>query len=101
MKAYTVTKEIRGKEYTAQFSGLSTSLRAVDSSYVEGTNNTSIEKLATFIFKHVIVQPSGLDIDDFDDMEEFNEVVTFGREVMQGKFRDEQDTETAKGTGKK
>ena len=40
------------------------------------------------IVKNVIVEPKGLDVDDFDSMEEFNEVVTFGREVMQGKFRD-------------
>lgn len=87
-KFYTVEKEINGKKYTAQFNGLSCALKAVDQSYIEGTSNTSVEKLAEYIFANVIVEPKGLDIDDFESMEEFNEVVTFGREVMQGKFRD-------------
>lgn len=87
-KFYTVEKEINGVKYTAQFNGLSCALKAVDQSYIDGTQNTSVEKLAEYIFENVIVEPKGLDIDDFDSMEEFNEVVTFGREVMQGKFRD-------------
>lgn len=87
-KFYSVEKEINGTKYVAQFNGLSCALRAVDQSYLEGTNNTSIEALSNYIFKNVIVEPTNLSIDDFDDMEEFNEVVTFGREVMQGKFRD-------------
>ena len=88
-KFYTVEKEINGTNYVAQFNGLSCALRAVDQSYIEGSNNTSIEALSKYIFDNVIVEPKGLTIDDFDSMEEFNAVVTFGREVMQGKFRDE------------
>ena len=90
-KFYTSTKEINGKKYTAQFNGLSCALRAVDSTYIEGTNNTSVEKMADYIFQNVIVEPKGLTIDDFESMEEFNEVVSFGRDVMQGKFRPEED----------
>ena len=90
-KFYTATKEINGKKYTAQFNGLSCALRAVDSTYIEGTNNTSVEKMADYIFQNVIVEPKGLTIDDFEIMEEFNEVVSFGRDVMQGKFRPEED----------
>ena len=90
-KVYTATKEINGKKYTAQFNGLSCALRAVDSTYIEGTNNTSVEKMADYIFQNVIVEPKGLTIDDFESMEEFNEVVSFGRDVMQGKFRPEED----------
>lgn len=88
-KFYTVNKTINGKDYTAQFNGLSCALRAVDQSYIEGTQNTSIEALSKYIFENVIVEPKGLSIDDFDTIEEFNEVVNFGREVMQGKFREE------------
>lgn len=94
-KFYSVTKEINGVTYTAQFNGLSCALRAVDSSYIEGTNNTSIETLSKYIFDNVIVEPKGLSIDDFDSMEEFNAVVTFGREVMQGNFRDQANNKTA------
>ena len=90
-KFYTATKEINGKKYTAQFNGLSCALRAVDSTYIEGTDNTSVEKMADYIFQNVIVEPKGLTIDDFESMEEFNEVVSFGRDVMQGKFRPEED----------
>lgn len=95
-KFYTVDKEINGVKYVAQFNGLSCALRAVDSSYIEGTNNTSIESLAQYIFNNVIVEPKGLTIDDFEDLDEFNEVVGFGREVMQGKFRDAADKAAAK-----
>ena len=90
-KFYTATKEINGKKYTAQFNGLSCALRAVDSTYIEGTNNTSVEKMADYIFQNVIVEPKGLTIDDFESMEEFNGVVSFGRDVMQGKFRPEEE----------
>lgn len=86
---YSIEKEINGTKYIAQFNGISTALKAVDASYIEGTNNTSMEKLATYLFKHVIVEPTNLEIDDFDDMEVFNEVVKFAREVMQGDFRKE------------
>lgn len=95
-KFYSVTKEINGKEYTAQFNGLGCALRAVDSSYIEGTNTTSVEKIAEYIFKNVIVEPAGLTVDDFDSLEEFNEVVTFGREVMQGNFREKANKATTK-----
>ena len=95
-KFYTVDKEINGTKYVAQFNGLSCALRAVDQSYIEGSSNTSVEKLADYIFANVIVEPKGLTIDDFDSMEEFNAVVTFGREVMQGKFRKETDEKPAK-----
>ena len=43
---YEVTKKINGKNYTAQFSGISTALTAVDSSYIEGTQNTSVAKMS-------------------------------------------------------
>ena len=97
-KFYVITKKIGGKTYKAQFNGISAALRAVDESYIEGTNNTSVEKLSKYLFEHIIVEPKGLTPDDFESMEEFNEVVSFAREVMQGDFRnkkDEKSTETA------
>ena len=87
-KFYTVEKEIGGVTYTAQFSGISAALRAIDDSYIDGSTNTSIAKLSDYIFKHVIVNPKGLSADDFDNMDDLNEVVSFGRDVMQGNFRD-------------
>lgn len=90
-KSYTVEKKIGNTTYIAQFSGLSTALRAVDNSYIEGTNNTSLEKLSKYLFEYVIVEPKGLTVDDFDSLDEFNEVVSFGRQVMQGELKPETD----------
>ena len=98
---YTVRKEINGKEYVAQFAGLSVAAKMVDETYIDGSSNTSIEKLADYVFRYGIVEPKNLSIDDFDSMEEFNAVVTFGREVLQGKFRNEADNGAAKAPGRK
>lgn len=100
-KFYQVKKEINGKEYIAQFSGISAALRAVDESYIDGTNNTSMNKLAEYLFKHIIVEPKGLTVDDFDSMEEFNEVVKFANGVMKGDFRAEAVEGAAESKGKK
>lgn len=87
-KFYTRTKKINGKEYTAQFNGLSAALDAIDDSYIDGGSNISSGKLTKYVLENVIVQPSGLTADDFDSMTELNEVVKFGRDVMQGKLKD-------------
>lgn len=97
-KFYSVEKEINGTKYTAQFNGMSCALRAADQCYINGSENTSAEKFAMYIFENVIVEPKGLDIDDFDNIEELQAVVAFGRDVMQGKFRDKT---TDKATAKK
>ena len=89
-KFYTREKEINGTKYVAQFSGLSSAMRAIDASYIDNTStNVSILKISKYVFENVIVEPAGLSADDFDSMEELNEVVKFGMDVMQGKFREE------------
>lgn len=98
-KFYTRKKTINGKEYTAQFNGVSAALDAVDNSYIEGSGNISSAKLAKYIFENVIVEPKNLTADDFDSVEEFNEVTGWARDVMQGKFRDAEDTSAAKKKG--
>lgn len=99
-KFYTVKKEINGVTYIAQFNGISAALKAVDNSYIEGTNNTSVEKLSKYLFENIIVEPKGLTPDSFESMEEFNEVVTFAREVMQGDFREKKDEKSIKEASK-
>lgn len=89
-KYYTVKKVIGGKEYTAQFSGVSTAVRGIDQSYMEN-GTISTEKLSDYIFAHVIVEPKGLTADDFDDLDTFNEVTRWARDVMYGKFRNAPD----------
>lgn len=98
---YTVSKEINGKEYKAQFSGISAALKAVDESYIDGSNNTSIAKMAKYLFENIIVEPKGLTVDDFDSLEELNAVVEFGLKVMQGNFREEKVQESTKAASKK
>lgn len=100
-KFYTAKKTIRGTEYTAQFNGISAYLSAVDNSYIDGSNNTSVMKMAEYILENVIVEPKGLTPDDFDSMDEFNEVVAFGREVMQGNFREKADKKPVTEKGQK
>lgn len=96
---YTVEKEFNGKVYKAQFSGVSAAIRAIDSSYIEGSSNTSTEKLGQYILSNIIVEPKGLTADDFETLDEFNEVTTWGRNVMYGKFRNPSDTGTGKAKG--
>ena len=98
-KFYQVEKEINGTKYIAQFNGISTALRAVDESYLDGTSNTSMEKMGEFLFKHVIVEPKGLTADDFETMEEFNAVIKFASGVMKGEFRKEANAGAAKAKG--
>lgn len=93
-KFYQRKKEINGVTYTAQFSGLTTALRAVDENYIEDTNVISNEKLCNFLFEHVIVDPK-VTIDSFDDLDEMQEVVKFAQDVMKGKFRDESSNAAA------
>lgn len=100
-KFYTKETEINGVKYVAQFSGISAAIRANDESRVDGnSSNVSMLKLSKYIFENVIVEPSGLTADDFDSLEEFNEVVSFGIKVMQGRFRDEDKDATKTGSKK-
>ena len=94
-----IKKTINDVEYTAQFNGLAAALKAIDECYVDGTSNTSVYKLAEYIFKNVIIDPN-VNVDDFENADELNEVVAFGREVMQGTFRKEENEGGTKKTGK-
>lgn len=98
---YQVEKVINDKKYIAQFAGLSVALKAVDASYIEGTSNTSVTKMAEYMFQHVIVEPKNLSIDDFETVDELNEVIAFARSVMQGGFRAKNDAGAAKAASKK
>lgn len=93
---YTREKEINGTKYVAQFNGLSSALRAIDESHIDNnSSNVSILKISKYVFSNVIVEPAGLTADDFDSVEELNEVVRFGMEVMQGKFRNTDENTTS------
>lgn len=96
-KFYQVEKEINGTKYVGQFNGIGAALEAVDNSYIDDSGNTSVMKMAKYILENVIVEPKGLTPDDFESMSEFNEVIAFGRNVMQGNLRPKEDKEPAKG----
>lgn len=83
-KFRTFKKTINGKEYTAQFSGVAAAMRAIDNSYTDDGQNTSMEKLSKYILENVIVEPKNLTLDDFDSVKEATDVISWGREVMQG-----------------
>lgn len=100
-KFYQVKKEIHGKEYVAQFSGISAALKAADSSKIGDSDVTSIEKFSEYLLSNIIVEPRGLTPDDFDSLAEFNEVIAFARGVMQGDFREEAVQSAAESKGKK
>lgn len=99
MKPYTVDREINGHKYTAQFNGFSQIYRMSDACYDPELKTTSTEKTTKYLFENVIVQPSGLTADDFDDFDELQEVIKFANEVMKGSFR-KKDESGNKGTGK-
>lgn len=100
IKPYTAEKVINGKKYVAQFSGWRTALEATDQGYinVDGTATTSMVKMADYVFKHAIVEPSGLSLDDgdFEDVNEIAEIVKFGLDVMHGRFHPKKDEATTK-----
>lgn len=98
---YTVKKTFNGKEYTAQFSGISVAVRAIDSTYIDGTSTTSTEKLGDYILNNIIVDPKGLTADDFETLDEYNEVTRWARDVMYGRFRNETDKNTGKAESEK
>lgn len=87
---YTVKKEFSGKEYVAQFSGVSTAVKAIDQTRMEN-GVSSTDELSKFLFEHVIVEPKGLTADSFVDFDEFNEVTKWARDVMYGRFRNAAD----------
>ena len=96
----TVTKEINGKKYTAQFNGIGAALRATDMSYIDGSSNMSMEKMTEYLLENVIVEPKGLEPDSFESMDEFNKVIAFATKVMRGDFREEKNKNGNKGTDK-
>lgn len=56
--------------------------------------------MAKYILENVIVAPR-VDIDSFENAEKLNNVLDFGREVMQGNFREPEEQSGAKEKGNK
>ncbi len=85
-ECYTRQKTIGEVQYTAQYSGLSLAARLMDECYLPNGTQYSFEKAANFILKNAIVDPPGLSLADFDDMDTLCAVMEFGGDVLRGKF---------------
>lgn len=87
-KFYQVEKEINGVKYTAQFSGLSAWLRCTDAAKQDnGSDDPSNIRIYEKVLEAGLVEPKGLTVDDFDDMDNLDAVFKFVSNVMKGKFR--------------
>ena len=98
-KTYQIKKVIGGKEYVAQFNGIAAAVEALDE-WRKENENISIAAMSKYVLEHVIVEPKGLTMDDFDTMDELNEVIAFGRDVCQGNFREQAKQSAAEAKGK-
>lgn len=94
-KTYTATKEVNGVTYRAQFNGVREAVRA--------TNQYSGNELSfdEYLLSNVIVDPPGLQLDDFEDMDEYRQVIRFAASVMTGRFRSDKDDAAAETGSKK
>ena len=70
-KEFTTKK---GNKYTFQSVPNSKYLEIMDDSVVKDNGQPSISILYPKMLEHVVVQPSGLKVDDFDDFAELREV---------------------------
>jgi hypothetical protein len=82
-KIYTATKEINGTTYRAQFNGVREAVRATQ----QYKDEMSLDE---YLLSNVIVEPPGLQMDDFEDLFEFRQVISFAANVMSGRFRGEE-----------
>lgn len=80
-KTYTASKEVNGVTYRAQFNGVREAVRA--------TNQYKNNELAfdEYLLSNVIVEPPGLQLDDFEDVDEYRQVIRFAASVLAGRFR--------------
>lgn len=94
-KTYTATKEVNGVTYRAQFNGVREAVRA--------TNQYAGNELGfdEYLLSNVIVDPPGLQLDDFENMDEYRQVIRFAASVMAGRFRNNKDDAAAETGSKK
>lgn len=88
-KTYTATRQINGTTYRAQFNGVREAIRI--SNQCRGDEL----KLDEYLLSNVIVEPPGLKLDDFEDVDEARRVLNFAASVMSGRFRNRTDTGAA------
>ena len=94
-----VKKVINGTEYVAQFNGFGNRYRAIDSTYIDGTQVTSMEKMAIYLLENVLVTPKK-SIDDFEDGQELDELISFLSSVNNGNLPKEVEQKGDNSKGK-
>lgn len=87
-KTYTATRQINGTTYRAQFNGVREAIR------IYNQYRGDELKLDEYLLSNVIVEPPGLKLDDFEDIDEARRVLNFAAGVMSGRFRNRTDTDT-------
>ncbi|MCQ2743526.1 MAG: hypothetical protein MJ230_01840 [bacterium] len=101
MKKFDVVeKEINGTVYKAQFNGIRASLKAKEMCMTKD-GRTDLVKSAEYLLEHVIVEPKGLDVDDFGDINELFEVTSFAVEVANGTYCPSADGKSGENKGEK
>jgi hypothetical protein len=81
----TIKKVINGVEYTAVYRGYSYTTQRIKECLLQDKKHYSNEKLSTVVFGEIIINPK-VTVDDFDDLQAYNEVFEFGRSVLFGEF---------------
>lgn len=90
---YTATKTIQGTTYRAQFNGVREYVRATS---MYGNDEL---KLDEYLLANVIVEPPGVKLDDFENVDEYRAVIRFATSVMLGRFRNEPEPVGDSGSG--
>ena len=90
---YTATKEIQGTTYRAQFNGVREYVRATE--MCKGDEL----KMDEYLLSNVIVEPPGMKLDDFENVDEYRAVIRFAVSVMLGRFRNESEPVGDSGSG--
>ena len=99
-KFYQITKEIDGVKYTAQFSGLAAWLRCADEAKKDdGMDEGANLRIYNRVFEAGLVEPKGLTVDDFEDMDTLDKVFGFVSGVMKGKFRNQAEKKGTEAKG--
>ena len=81
----TIRKIINGVEYTAVWKGYNYTTRRINDCLTKDKKRYSNSKLSAVIFDEIIIDPK-VTVDDFDDLQTFNEVLEFGKSVLFGDF---------------
>lgn len=82
----TVKQKINGVEYVAVFKGLKFREQAVEKCTDKKTGRLSSYKLAEIVFDEIIIKPK-VNIDSFgDNIDEFADVLDFGKSVLLGEL---------------